>query len=124
MCIRSRSRTGVLHADDRARAVIIASNYGEAGAVDRFGSRYRLPRVFSGQNQLYFQSRPPESATVAVMVGGQVPYVRGLFASCADAGRLDNGVGVDNEEQGQPIAICRDPISGWAAVWPQLRHAD
>ena len=110
--------------DDRARAVVVASNYGEAGAVDRFGSRYRLPRVYSGQNQLYFQGRPPESATVAVIVGGQVPYVRGLFASCAAAGRRDNGVGVDNEEQGQPIAICRGPVGGWASVWPQLRHAD
>lgn len=109
---------------DRDRAVILTSNYGEAGAVDRFGPRYRLPKVYSAQNQLYFQARPPDSATVAVMVGGEVPYARTLFASCVDTGRLDNGADVDNEEQGLPIAICSHPVDGWGYVWPKLRHAD
>ena len=42
--------------------------------------------------------------------------------SCAVVARLDDGVGVDNEEQGMPIAVCRGPIGGWAAVWPLLEH--
>lgn len=37
---------------------------------------------------------------------------------------MDNGVGVDNEEQGSVVAVCRDPIDGWAAVWPRLQHYD
>jgi hypothetical protein len=47
---------------DRVHAVIVASNYGEAGAVDRYGSRYALPRVYSGQNQLYYQARSRSAA--------------------------------------------------------------
>ncbi len=109
---------------EHARAVIVASNYGEAGALDRYGPSSHLPRVYSGQNDLYFQARPPASADVAVVVGGQVTRARGLFASCSAAGRLDNGVDVDNEEQGEPIAVCRTPVGGWAAVWPALRHED
>lgn len=114
-----------LPASDRARAVVLASNYGEAGAVQRYGGRYQLPPVYSGQNQLYYQARPPDSATVVVLVGGQVPDARGLFRSCVvTAGRLDNRVDVNNEEQGEPIAICRGPVGGWARVWPALRHED
>lgn len=107
---------------DRARSVIITSNYGEAGAVDRFGGRYGLPAVYSGHNQLADERRPADAASVVVFVGGQLNRVRGLFVSCTDHARLDNGLDVDNEEQGQPVAVCREPIGGWSRVWPELRH--
>lgn len=109
---------------ERARAVIVASNYGEAGAVERYGARYRLPKVYSGQNQLYFEARPPDAATVVVFVGGQLHRARDLFASCREVTKLDNGIGVDNEEQDQPVAVCTAPLGGWAAVWPALKHLD
>jgi 4-amino-4-deoxy-L-arabinose transferase-like glycosyltransferase len=110
-----------LPATERAHAVVVTSNYGEAGAVDRYG--LRLPRVYSAHNQLYFQARPPDSASTAIVVGGQLDVARPLFASCRVAARLDNGVGVSNEEQGEPVAVCSAPVGGWRAVWPRLRHA-
>lgn len=107
---------------DRRDAVVFASNYGEAGAFDRY-----LPssiRVFSAHNQLYFQGRPPDTVRTAVVVGGQADEARTLFRSCAKAGALDNGLGVDNEEQGEPIVVCREPVGGWRAIWPRLEHED
>jgi hypothetical protein len=109
---------------ERSRAVIVTSNYGEAGAVDRYGPRYGLPRAYSGHNHLYHRAQPPDSAPIVIMVGGQLDTARAHFASCLPAGWLDNGLGVDNEEQGQPIAVCRDPVGGWDGVWPALRHLD
>jgi 4-amino-4-deoxy-L-arabinose transferase-like glycosyltransferase len=113
-----------LPADDRAGAVIVTSNYGEAGAVARYGPALGLPAVYSGQNQLAKQAAPPSSANVVVFVGGQLDNATPLFDSCQVVGRLDNGVDVDNEEQGEPIAICRGPVGGWSAVWPRLAHKD
>ena len=113
-----------LPATDRARAVVVGSNYGEAGALDRYGPPLGLPRVYSAHNQLYFQGRPPTSATVAVVVGGEVPYASNIFDSYLTVARLDNGLHVDNEEQGEPIAVCRGPIGGWSTVWPRLKHED
>ncbi len=110
---------------DRAKAVILTGNYGEAGALDRYGPEYGLPLpIYSGQNQLYEYGPPPEMATVAVVVGLPLPYLQTRFGSCTTAGVLDNGVGVDNEEQGRIIAVCRDPVGGWAATWPRLQHFD
>jgi hypothetical protein len=109
-------------AAQRATTIVLASNYGEAGAIERYGAAFGLPKVFSAHNQLYFQGRPPTSATTAVVVGGQVGQARRYFADCRTVGHLDNLVGVDNEEQGEPIAICRDPVGGWAAIWPNLKH--
>jgi 4-amino-4-deoxy-L-arabinose transferase-like glycosyltransferase len=109
---------------DRARTIVYTSNYGEAGALNRYGSEYELPAIYSGHNELYFHGPPPVDATVVVAwthaLGGLRPY----FASCEQTAVLDNGVGVDNEEQGSVVAICRDPVGGWTQVWPQLQHYD
>ena len=111
-----------LPAAERDRAVVVTSNYGEAGAVAILGEG--LPAVYSGHNALGDLDPPSDDATTVVFVGGQVPDVRGSFASCEIVGHLDNGVDVDNEEQGQPIAVCRDPIRPWAAIWEDLQHLD
>jgi 4-amino-4-deoxy-L-arabinose transferase-like glycosyltransferase len=105
---------------DRAHAVVVTSNYGEAGAVARL--RPDVP-VYSAQNALFDQARPPADTTTVVFVGGELGLARRLF-SCREVGRLDNHVGVDNEEQGEPVAVCSRPRAGWAAVWDRLRHLD
>jgi 4-amino-4-deoxy-L-arabinose transferase-like glycosyltransferase len=106
---------------DRRTAVVYASNYGEAGAVHRY-----LPGVpvYSAQNGLYDQARPPADAATVVVVGGQWGQLRHLFGSCRLQDRLDNGVGVDNEEQGEPVGVCTEPRLSWAVTWPRLRHLD
>ena len=88
------------------RAAVITSNYGEAGAIARFGPAMGLPAPYSGHNALYDVARPPAGTNTVVIVGGQVRGVSGFFASCQVAARLDNGVGVDSEEQGMPVAVC------------------
>jgi hypothetical protein len=111
-------------ARDRAHVIVYASNYGEAGAVARYGLADGLPPPFSGQNALHDLGAPPANATIVVFVGGQYASARHLFAGCTVRARLDNRLGVDSEEQDEPVAICRNPIGGWAAVWPRLRHLD
>jgi hypothetical protein len=112
-----------LSPDEAAHAVIIAGNYGQAGALDRYGGRYGLPKVYSGQNELYHLARPPESATVAILLGLD-RYARTYFDSCQVAGRFDNGVGIDNEEQGRAIWVCRGLKGTWARLWPDFQHFD
>jgi hypothetical protein len=112
-----------LPAADQAVAVIVTGNYGEAGAIDRYGPGYGLPAVYSGHNELYRFGPPPDTATVVLVVGFG-PEITRLFAGCAEAARLDNGVGVDNEEQGNPVLTCRQPRQPWHNLWPQLQHYD
>ena len=102
---------------------IIASNYGEAGAVDRYAAASGAPPVYSGHNALWAQAAPPESADTIVVVGGQVDVARRWF-DCEQVGTFDNGLGVDGEEQGEPIAVCRDPRVSWARMWPAFAHLD
>ena len=107
---------------EQERTVVVTSNYGEAGAVAVLGEG--LPDVYSGHNALGDLDPPPDSATSVVFVGGQVAAVRESFGSCEVVDRLDNGVDVANEEQGQPISVCRDRARPWAEIWEDLRHLD
>ncbi|AVT35849.1 glycosyltransferase family 39 protein [Plantactinospora sp. BB1] len=109
---------------DRAAAVVLTANYGEAGALTRLGAD-RLPPIYSGHNELGFYGPPPESATVLIGVGvGEAAELRRYFGECRTADRLDNGVGVDNEEQGVPVVVCHDRGPAWAELWPRVRHFD
>lgn len=109
---------------DQERAVILTQNYGEAGAVDRFGPELGLPAAYSGHNELWAYGPPPESSTVALVLTENPAAWDRQFGECAARGQLDNGVDVDNEEQGVSILECRNPADGWTAVWPELRHLD
>ena len=110
--------------EESARAVIITANYGEAGALDRFGEPYDLPEVFSGHNELWFRGQPPEGADVVVAVGFSPSSLEAQFNSCEVAGTLDNGVDIPNEEQQQPILVCRNPTGTWGDLWPEFKHYD
>jgi 4-amino-4-deoxy-L-arabinose transferase-like glycosyltransferase len=114
-----RSVYSGLSPSDQARAVVLTGNYGEAGAVDRYFPEG--PTVYSGHNELWTYGPPPQDRTVAVVWTEDSTPGAG-FASCDKRATMDNGVGVDNEEQGSTVWVCRDPVGGWAALWPSLRH--
>ena len=113
-----------LPASERQRSVVITENYGEAGAIARYGPEYGMQQVFSAQNELYYLARPPDTARTAIVVGTSPADLADLFQSCSLADRLDNGLGVTNQEQDAPISVCRAPRGGWETVWPKLQHYD
>ncbi|HSV41388.1 MAG TPA: glycosyltransferase family 39 protein [Nocardioidaceae bacterium] len=100
---------------------VVTSNYGEAGAVARYAPELE---VYSGQNALYDVGPPPTSVSSVVFVGEQLSTARELFDECVVATRLDNRVGVDNEEQGVPVAVCSGLRQPWSVSWPRLHHLD
>lgn len=107
---------------DRARAALLVDNFGQAGAVDRYGGRYGLPAAFSGHNQLYDWGPPPETADIVVAVGVSSARLDADFASCQVVARLDNGVQIENPEQGRAVSVCRGRKAPWAVLWPSYRH--
>ena len=52
-----------LPASVRAHAAILTSNYGEAGAVDRYGPALGLPVAYSGHMGFWYWGAPPTSAS-------------------------------------------------------------
>ncbi|MEO7070608.1 MAG: glycosyltransferase family 39 protein [Nostocoides sp.] len=111
-----------LDPSERHTTVVLASNYGEAGALTRRGQD--LPPIYSGHNSLGEFPPPPETATTVVVVGGQARIASRWFTTCTVVGHLDNRVDVDTEEQGDPIAVCRGLTRPWTVLWPLIEHLD
>ena len=106
---------------DTSHAVILAGNYGEAGAVDRYGPALGLPHAYSGHNAYGYWGHPPGSAGPVVTIGFGPAYLAAHFRGCTAAAEIQNSAGVDNDEDGEPVAVCRGPRRSWALEWPSLR---
>jgi hypothetical protein len=111
-----------LPVEERADTIVLAHNYGEAGAVDRYGPDLGLPRVYSGHNTYYLWGPPPESSGTTLVIGYNQDQLRRWFGSVELSTRIDNGVGLDNDEQGTSIWVCRDRLAPWTQLWPDLRR--
>lgn len=109
---------------ERNGTAIFTSNYGEAGAIDLLGGAFRLPAAYSGHNGFSEWAMPPSTDSRALLVGFDSAADAGPdFAGCRTLATVDNGVGLNNQEQGLPLMLCR-PSAPWPALWPRLRHYD
>lgn len=110
-----------LPAEERVHTIVLAENYGQAGAIDRWQRELDLPPVYSGHNELWWRAMP-DAHVDEVIVATDSPRVRAYFGTCEQRGIVDDGVGSWNEEQGKPILLCRDPVRAWPRLWPEFRH--
>ena len=109
---------GRLTAKERAQAVILTSNYGEA--LELLGSG--LPPIYSGHNAFWEWGPPPADKTVVVYVGDWTTADWSpSFGGCRTVAHIDNGFGIQNQEQGQAISVCSGLKAPWAVIWPRLR---
>ncbi|HEY6056816.1 MAG TPA: glycosyltransferase family 39 protein, partial [Candidatus Limnocylindrales bacterium] len=109
-----------LPADERARAVLLTNDYSEASPLELLGTG--LPPVYSGHNAFWDWGPPPADRSVVVHVGDWRPadWSR-FFVDCRDVARIDNGLGIENGEQGKAVSVCTGLRASWSAMWPELR---
>ena len=111
---------------DRQGAMVLASNYGEAGALDLYGPGLRLPQsaVVSPHLTYYYWAPARMSADVVIAVGYQRQDLEPLFADVTQVGTISNSYGVRNQEAGNPIFVCRSPRRPLWQAWPSLKRQD
>jgi len=110
--------------NERARVGILAGNYGEAGAINLYGSRYGLPTAMSGINSFWqrgYGDPPPE---IVIVLGYSRTFLERHFESCMSSGLVQNRYGVANEETTDhaEIFVCRRLRGSWPEFWKGLRH--
>jgi hypothetical protein len=111
-----------LPAEQRDRTTILAGNYGEAGAIDRYGSRAGLPRVYGGANNFWLWGPPPAADSAAIAVNVDPALLRREFAHVRQVATFWNGLGVADDEQGAPVFLVTGLRSSWARAWPAFRN--
>lgn len=108
----------------RAGTTILAGNYGEAGALDRYGPAEGLPLAFSGANNFWFWGPPPARDRSAIAVNIGPALLRRLFTRVHPVATFHNGLGVADDEQGVIIYEVTGLRGTWAEAWPLLRRFD
>ena len=109
---------------ERSRAVIFTLNYGEAGAIWRYGGEHGLPKPQSGHMSLADWGPPPDrmDGPVLLVLLSEATHLLTHFTGCREVVEVDNGVDLDNEEQDAPVMLCDGPRRPWSQLWPDLRH--
>jgi hypothetical protein len=105
---------------DRARAVILTKNFGEAAAIDVLGNG-RLP-VICGHNNYYLWG-PHGNHAIFIIVGGRKGDYAGKFRDVRQVATVDNPY-ARPDEIGVRIFIARDPLRGPIPFWRSIRHYD
>jgi hypothetical protein len=111
-----------LPAAQRQQATILTGNYGEAGAIDRYGPGLGLPQVYSGANNFWLWGPPPAADTAAIAVGLDPAFLHREFRHVRLAATFRNGLGVSDDEQGAQVSVVTGLRTSWAQAWPAFRH--
>jgi hypothetical protein len=105
----------------RRHTTILTGNYGEAGAIDRYGPGHGLPQVYSGANNFWLWGPPPAADSAAIAVNLDPAFLRREFAQVRLVATFWNGLGVNDDEQGIQVYLATGLKSSWAQAWPTFR---
>jgi hypothetical protein len=115
---------GVWHSlpsSERVRATLLAGNYGEAGALDRYGPSFGLPQAYSGANNFWLWGPPPASDTAAVAINVDPALLHREFTHVTQVAVYHNGMNVSDDEEGVPVYVATGLRGTWATAWPAFK---
>lgn len=94
-----------LTTEQQARCLILANNYGEAGSLNFYGTKYNLPQVVSFNDSYIFWA--PESIDIEYLIKiGDSDNLEELFKQVGIVGRISTP---HARQEGTPVYFCTDP---------------
>ena len=110
-----------LSPEEQEKAVFLAGNYGEAGAIDVLGKPWGLPPAISGHNSYFLWGPRGHDGSVVIRLGGTREELLRLYASVESAGVFDDPWGMPYETR-RTLWICRGRKTSLIEDWPRLRN--
>ena len=106
--------------EEREKAGIFAGNYGEAGAIDFFGARLRLPKAISG-HQSYFLWGPREyTGEILIILGSKKEDAEKSCESVEEKTEVNHPLSPSYEKY--KILVCRRTKKPLPEIWQSLKH--
>lgn len=106
---------------DRQKAAIFASSYGDAAAIDFFGRADRLPQVIGGGNQYYLWGPRGADGSVMIVVNGNPDRWRSACNDLQVAGTFGVPLAMPYERD-RPILVCRGLRRNLQQAWPDFQR--
>ena len=108
-----------LSPDDKAKAAVYASNFGQAGAIDFFGPKYGLPKAICPHQNYFFWGPRQYTGEIMIILGSRREQWEGAFDSIEEAGTVNYPYTMSYERY--TIYICRGLKMPLSELWPQLK---
>jgi len=105
---------------EEGRVLLLAENYGEAGALEFFGPRYGLPPVLSPHNTYHLWSAEKDEAQTYIAIGLSEEELRGVFRDVTPVGVHRCTYCMDYEND-LTIYVCRDARTPFRDWWPAMK---
>jgi hypothetical protein len=108
-----------LPSEEREGAVLLATNYGRAGALDWYGPDRGLPPSIAPIGSYWFWGPGDREWDVAVVAGSDSVSLAGFFEEVREAARIRDPWRVP-EERDVGVFVVRRPYESLAEVWPRF----
>jgi hypothetical protein len=109
-----------LSPDERARCGIFGQNYGQAGAIDFFGRRYRLPKAISGHQNYYLWGPRGYNGDCLIVMDDDRQTLETIFEDVRQVGMVHHPLAMPYEND-RPLHLCRRPKVPLAELWPKIK---
>ena len=107
--------------EERAKAVFLGNNYGEAAAVDVLGTPWRLPPSISPHNNYFLWGPRGHDGSIVIRLGGSRDALLKIYTSVEAFGQFDMPWAMPYETS-RTLWICRGRRQPLDAVWASLRN--
>ncbi|HUF46219.1 MAG TPA: glycosyltransferase family 39 protein [Vicinamibacterales bacterium] len=107
--------------EERGATVVLAQNYGEAGAVEVLGAPRGLPPAISGHNSYWMWGPPDFEVRNVIVIDGDEDEARDVCTATRIVAHTDCGYCMPYED-GNPVMLCLGLRVAPAAIWPSLKH--
>jgi Dolichyl-phosphate-mannose-protein mannosyltransferase len=105
--------------EERAKAGILAGNYGEAGAIDFFGGRYGLPKAISGHQSYFIWGPRDYTGEVLIVLGARKEEAEKRCESVEEKTEINHPYSPSYEKY--KILVCRKTRKPLPEIWQQLK---
>lgn len=106
---------------EQAVASIYVQNYGEAGAIDYYREKYKLPPAICGHNNYFLWGTRGQTGAVLIIFGGKSKDHNEVFESVTEKAQFEHPYVMPYENH-RPIYLCRNPKLPLNQVWARVKH--
>jgi hypothetical protein len=110
-----------LPASEQKKAAILATNFGEAAAIDVYGRADGLPPAICGQNQYYLWGPHGHDGSVIIHINGDPSLWRHFCRTVKIVGTFGVPYAMPYEN-GRPIFVCRGLRFNLVKAWPHFKR--
>ncbi len=111
-----------LSPDERKHSIVLARNYGEAGAIEYFSKKYPLPQVISFHNNYwYWLNEVTKEYDAVIIIGGNPEDHLKACGSAEQISLIENRYAMPYESN-LPVYICRNLKINIKDIWNEEKR--